>query len=76
MVKLMVLATTVDVKTIPNVTYYQTDNFEIEFLSKAKASWCVDGEEYKTEENILKFRVEQSMKMLVPKENINKLFNE
>ena len=76
MVRMLLLVTTVDVKTIPNVTYYQTDNFELEFLSKEKNSWGVDGEEYKTEENILKFRVEQSMKMLVPKENINKLFNE
>ena len=75
-VKLVVLATTIDVKTIPNVTYYQTDNFEIEFLSKEKNSWCVDGEEYKAEDHVLRFRVEQSMKMLVPKENINKLFNE
>lgn len=76
MVRMLLLATTVDVKTIPNVTYYQTDNFELEFLSKENNSWGVDGEEYKTEDNILKFRVEQSMKMLVPKENINKLFNE
>ena len=76
MVKLMVMATNVDVKTIPNVTYYQTDNFELEFLSKSKASWCVDGEEYIKDKDILTFRVEQSMKMLVPKENINKLFNE
>ena len=36
MLRLLVLATTIDVKTIPNVTYYQTDNFELEFLSKAK----------------------------------------
>jgi YegS/Rv2252/BmrU family lipid kinase len=76
MVKLMVLATSVDVKTIPNVTYYQTDNFEVEFLSKAKDSWCVDGEEYKLDSHVLTFRVEQSMKMLVPNENMNKLFNE
>lgn len=76
MIKMMVLATTVDVKTIPNVTYYQTDNLEIEFLSDSKLSWCVDGEEYKVEDNKIKFRLEQSMKMLVPNENINKLFNE
>lgn len=76
MLKMIVLVTSVDAKTIPNVTYYQTDNFEIEFLKDEKASWCIDGEEYKAESNILTFRVEQSMKMLVPKENIKKLFNE
>lgn len=76
MLRMLLLVTTVDVKEIPNVTYYQTDNFELEFLSKAKSSWSVDGEEYKSEDNVLKFRIEQSMKMLVPKENMNKLFNE
>lgn len=76
MIKMMVLVTTVDVKTIPNVTYYQTDNFELEFLSDEKASWCIDGEEYKVENKVIKFSLEQSMKMLVPKDNMNKLFNE
>ena len=76
MIKMMVLATTVDVKTIPNVTYYQTDNFELEFLSNENKSWCIDGEEYKVENKVIKFSLEQSMKMLVPKENMNKLFNE
>jgi len=76
MVKMLVMATNVDVKDIPNVTYYQTNNFEIEFLSPRETSWCLDGEEYKTDTNKFTFTVEQSMKMLVPKENINKLFDE
>lgn len=76
MLKMLVLATSVDVKEIPNVTYYQTDNFEIEFLSEMNNSWCMDGEEYKSDNKKFTFRVEQSMKMLVPKENIDKLFNE
>ena len=77
MVRMLVMATNVDVKDIPNITYYQTNNFEIEFLSSKKdTSWCLDGEEFKSDDNKFTFRVEQSMKMLVPKENINKLFNE
>ena len=76
MVKMLVMASNIDVKDIPNITYYQTNNFEIEFLSPRETSWCLDGEEYKTDENKFTFTVEQSMKMLVPKENINKLFDE
>ena len=34
------------------------------------------GEEYKSENNIFKFSVKQDQKMLMPKENINKLFKE
>ena len=76
MLKMIVLINTMDVKDIPGITYYRTDNFEIEFLQKPKTSWCIDGEEYKSKSNKFTFRVEQSMKMLVPREKIHKLFGE
>lgn len=76
MLKLLVLATTMDVKNIPGVTYYQTDNLEIEFLNKPKSSWCIDGEEYKNDSMKYTFNVKQTMKMLVPRENMKKLFKE
>lgn len=77
MLRMIMLINTIDVKDIPNITYYQTSNFEIEFLDKPKTSWCIDGEEYEGEKTTkFVFKVEQNMKMLVPKENINKLFEE
>ncbi len=76
MLKMFVLINTVDVKDIPDVTYYQTNDLEIEFTHKPKTSWCLDGEEYKANTLKYHFTVEQSMKMLVPKENIKKLFEE
>ena len=72
--KLFVLVTTVDVKTIPNITYYQTNHFEITFLSPLETSWCIDGEEYQSNTNKFIFDVEQNMSMLVPKENTQELF--
>ncbi len=74
--KLLVLASSVDVKTIPGITYYRTNHFELEFPSIPDTSWCLDGEEYKEETNHFTFRVEQSMKMLIPSENIHELFDE
>lgn len=76
MLKLLVLASTLDVKDIPGITYYRTNNFEITFVDKPKTSWCIDGEEYKTEENKFVFRVEKNMKMQVPKETAEQLFDE
>lgn len=76
MLKKLVLASTVDVKNIPDIKYYRTNNFEIEFLTPPKTSWCIDGEEYKSSSMKFKFNVEQRMKMQVPKENIKKLFEE
>jgi YegS/Rv2252/BmrU family lipid kinase len=74
--KLIVLISSVDVKTIPNVTYYRTNHFELEFPSSTEKSWCLDGEEYKTTDNKFIFDVEQSMKMLVPAESVQELFDE
>ena len=76
MLKMLVLISTIDVKKVPNITYYQTDNFEIEFLTKPKTSWCIDGEEYKSDEMKFKFTVDKKMKMQVPKDSVNKLFDE
>lgn len=76
MLKILVLISTMDVKDIPDITYYQTNHFEIEFQTGLKTSWCIDGEELKTKAKKFEFCVEQNMKMLVPKENINKLFDE
>ena len=59
MLRLLVLVSTMDVKDIPDITYYQTDNFEIEFMDKPKTSWCIDGEEYKINTNKFIFRVEK-----------------
>ena len=76
MAKLIVQITTIDAKKIPNITYYQTNNFEIEFKEPLNTSWCIDGEEYETDTKVFKFYVDQKMKMLIPKENINELFKE
>ncbi len=76
MLKMLVLASTMDVKDIPNVRYYQTSHFEIEFLDKPKSSWCIDGEEYQSNSQTFTFKVEQSMKMLIPKESSKELFKE
>ena len=76
MLKMLVLVSTVDVKKIPGVKYYRTNHLELEFLNGPKTSWCIDGEEYKSMDMKYEFNVKQDMKMLVPKENIKKLFDE
>lgn len=76
MLKLLVLASTMDVKDIPGIKYYQTNNIEFEFIDPPKTSWCIDGEEYKSSSVKFKFDVNQNMKMMIPKENMSKLFDE
>ena len=73
--KMLVQVTMKDVKEVPGITYYQTNNFEIEFLNKRKTSWCIDGEEYPSSSNKFTFKVEQKIKMLIPRTNVKKLFD-
>ena len=74
MIKYFILLNNMDAKDVPGITYYQTDNLEIEFLDSPKASWCIDGEEYKTNNRIFKFRIDRKTKMMLPKQNVGKLF--
>ena len=73
--KAMMYVVTTDMKNIPNIEYYKTDNLEIEFNSIPDASWCVDGEEHQHNTNKFTFSVDKNNKMLVPRKNINKLYD-
>lgn len=75
-IRMFILMNAVDIEYIPGITYYKTNELEIEFLDPPKTSWCIDGEEYKTPTTKFKFRVEKNMMMLMPRKNISKLFEE
>ena len=74
--RMLVQVTMKDVKEVPGITYYQTNDFEIEFLDRPKTSWCIDGEEYLSPNLTFKFKVDQKVRMLIPKTNAKKLFEE
>ena len=76
MLRMLMLITTIDVKDIPGITYYQTNDFEIEFLSKLKTSWCIDGEEYEDNGPKFKFRIDKKTKMMMPREILGELVEE
>lgn len=63
-----------EIKDVPGITYYQTNNFYLEFLTPPKTSWCIDGEEYKKANVKYYFKIEQKIKMLLPKTNLKTLF--
>lgn len=76
MLRLLMLISTIDVKDIPGVTYYQTNDFEIEFQDKLKTSWCIDGEEYIDQRPIFRFKIDKKTKMMMPREKIGELVKE
>lgn len=72
--KTITMFKTTDLDKLEGVEYYRTNNFEIEFENIPDESWCLDGEEYTIHNQKLKFSINKKLNMLVPKENVNKLF--
>ncbi|MBP3635764.1 MAG: diacylglycerol kinase family lipid kinase [Bacilli bacterium] len=63
-----------DIRTIPNLQYYKTDNIKIIFDNVPNESWCLDGEEMKHNQRSFNFYISKEINVLVPKVNIDKLF--
>ncbi len=74
LMKIFFLVNNMDLKDVPGITYHQTNNLEIEFLTGPKVSWCIDGEEYKSTKTKFTFRIDRDTRMMLPKENVVKLF--
>ena len=53
--------------------YIKTDNIKLEF-DKVPPSWCVDGEELKSNTKTFEIKINKDNNMLLPTKNIDKLF--
>lgn len=62
------------VENIPGCEYYCTSNFKIEFEDIPKHSWGLDGEEFKSTTNVFEFTINKDVNILLPENNIEKLF--
>jgi YegS/Rv2252/BmrU family lipid kinase len=65
-----------DLDNIPGCEYYKLSDLTIEFVDKPKYSWCIDGEELKSDSKIFHFTVNKDVKAVLPKNNVKKLFIE
>lgn len=73
--KILYFLKTKNLEDIKEIEYYKTKNFEIEF-KKEVPSWCIDGEKYEQKGKKFIFTVDEDTKMIMPKKNIDKLFEE
>lgn len=64
-----------NLEDIKEIEYYKTNKIEIEFGEEIP-SWCVDGEKYEHLDKKFVFTVDDDTKMIMPKKNIDKLFEE
>lgn len=65
-----------DISNVQGLEYYRTNNIKFEFNETPSNSWCTDGEEYKSNDNVFEFAITKEMQMMLPKRNVNKLFEE
>ena len=64
---------TSDISYISGVECYKTDNLKLTFNEGIKP-WCLDGEKYDSKTTHFEIDIKKSVKMLVPKKNVDKLF--
>lgn len=63
-----------NISKMNNCEYYCIDDIEIEFDKIPKYSWGIDGEKYETDTNKFKFTINKEINVLLPSNNIDKLF--
>lgn len=56
------------------ICHYKASHLKLKLNEIVEDSWCLDGEEYHTDQSVFEFGVQNEMKMLVPRKNIKKLF--
>ena len=74
LIKMVSMLKRQDIRTIPDLTYYKTNEFNITFDEVPEDSWCLDGEEMKHNNKDFNFCISKEVNVLLPKTNIDKLF--
>ncbi len=64
---------TSDISYVNGVECYKTDNLKITFNNGVKP-WCLDGEKFDSKTAHYEINTKKSVRMLIPKKNIDKLF--
>lgn len=72
-IKSLLYLKTSDITKVPGFYFYKTDKLEIEFPEEI-AKWCVDGEELEEKTTTYKIVMNHSIRVMMPKKNIDKLF--
>lgn len=66
---------TTDVSKVSGFEFYRTNKIDVSFQSYPKKAWCIDGEKLDRAVLDYKIRNERNVQIMLPKKNINKLFN-
>lgn len=73
-IKTLLLVKTTDIKNIPGIYFYKTDNLKIKFKRRPEKNWCIDGEELESKKLEYEIKIVKDLKMLLPTKEIDKIF--
>ena len=73
-VRSLYFLTMYDVSKVPGIYSYKASNMKIKFSENPKKAWCVDGEKLEDIETEYDIRIDNSLKMMIPSKNVDKLF--
>lgn len=65
---------TTDIDKVPGLFFHRSDNIKITFSEVPKKCWTIDGEKLQDRRKTYEFNTTYTIKMLVPKKNLAKLF--
>lgn len=73
--KSLYFLTMYDPSRVPGIYFYRTNNLKIKINNADHETWCIDGEKLtKSTNDKYEIKLENHIKVLIPKKNINKLF--
>lgn len=73
--KSLYFLTLYDPSKVPGIYFYRTNNIKIKINNADHETWCIDGEKLtKNPDDKYDITLENNIKVLIPKKNINKLF--
>lgn len=72
-IKSLLYLKTSDITKVQGFYFYKTNKLEIEFPEEI-GKWCVDGEELEEKTTTYKIEMNRSIRVMMPKKNIDKLF--
>lgn len=63
-----------DITHVPGFYFHKTNNIKIRINDEKKLAWCIDGEKLDVDASEVEIKVDKGVKMMIPKKNVDKLF--
>ena len=65
-----------DASKIPGFYFLRTNHLKITLPQEPKKNWCIDGEMLKKKSKNYEIKIVKGVKMLIPKDEVSKVFCE